>query len=79
MRLVVGQAMLAAVIGLGIGVAGGVAASSVLQAVLFEIEARDPLTYVGVAAGLITVCGLATYLPARRALTISPSVALKEP
>jgi putative ABC transport system permease protein len=79
MRLVVAQGMTAAVIGIAAGIAGGAAASSVLEAVLFEIEARDPLTYAAVGAALLTVCWLATYLPARRALTISPAIALKEP
>jgi len=51
----------------------------VLEAVLFEVKARDPLTYAGVGAALLAVCWLATYLPARRALTISPAIALKEP
>ena len=79
MHLVIRQAMTAAVVGIVVGVLGGVVASSVLEAVLFEVEARDPLTYAAVAAGLFAVCWLATYLPARRALTISPAVALKEP
>ena len=79
MRLVVRQAMTAAVAGVTVGIGGGIAASSVLETVLFEVQARDPLTYAGVGAGLLAVCSLATYVPARRALTISPAVALKEP
>jgi putative ABC transport system permease protein len=79
MTLVVRQAMTAAVAGVTIGIAGGMAASSLLESVLFEVPARDPLTYGAVGAALLAVCGLATYLPARRALTISPAAALKEP
>jgi predicted permease len=79
MRLVIRQAMTAALIGIVAGIGGGVAASSLLEAVLFEVRARDPLTYGGVGAALVAVCWLATYLPARRALTISPAAALKEP
>ena len=79
MRLVIAQGMTAAVIGVAVGIAGGAAASSLLEAVLFEVRARDPLTYASVAAGLLAICWLATYLPARRALTISPAIALKEP
>ena len=79
MHLVIRQAMTAAVFGIVIGIGGGVAASSVLEAMLFEVDARDPLTYAAVAGGLFAVCWLATYLPARRALTISPAIALKEP
>jgi putative ABC transport system permease protein len=79
MRLVVRQAMTAAAAGVGVGIAGGVAASSLLESVLFEVQPRDPLTYGAVGAGLLAVCWLASYLPARRALTISPALALKEP
>jgi putative ABC transport system permease protein len=79
MRLVVRQAMTAAAVGVAVGLAGGLAASSLLESVLFEVQARDPFTYGAVGAGLLLVCWLATYLPARRALTISPAIALKEP
>jgi putative ABC transport system permease protein len=79
MQLVIRQAMTAAVVGIAAGLGGGLAASSVLDAVLFEVRARDPLTYAGVGAALLAVCWVATYLPARRALTISPAIALKEP
>ena len=79
LRLVVAQSMAAAVAGVIAGIAGAVAASGVLESVLFEVRARDPIIYGGVAAGLLAVCWLATYLPARRALTISPAVALNEP
>lgn len=79
MRLVVREAMAAAAVGILAGILGGVAASSVLEAVLFEVQARDPWTYAAVGAGLAAICWLATYLPARRALTISPALALKEP
>ena len=79
MRLVVRQAMTAAVVGVGVGIAGGAAAARLLESVLFEVQPRDPITYGAVGAGLLGVCWLATYLPARRALTISPAIALKEP
>ena len=79
MRLVVRQAMTAAAVGVGVGIVGGLAASSLLESVLFEVPPRDPFTYGAVGAGLLVVCWLATYVPARRALTISPAIALKEP
>lgn len=78
-RLVTKQAMTAALVGVVAGIAGAAASSSLLEAVLFEVKARDPLTYAAVGLGLLLVCAIATYLPARRALTISPAAALKEP
>ncbi len=79
MRLVVRQGMVAAVVGIGLGMAGALAASRLLESVLYEVEARDPLTFGAVGVALMAVCWMATYLPARRALTISLAIALKEP
>ena len=71
--------MVAAAIGVVAGIAGGVAASSVLESVLFEVKARDPLTFAVVGLALLAVCAVATYLPARRAVRTNPSVVLNEP
>jgi putative ABC transport system permease protein len=77
MRLVLRQGLVAAAIGIALGVAGGVAASTVLESVLFEVEARDPLTFVAVSVLLLTACWAASYLPARRAVCASPAEALR--
>jgi ABC-type antimicrobial peptide transport system permease subunit len=77
--LVVRQGMVAAAIGILAGIAGAVAASSVLESVLYEVTARDPLTFALVAIALLAVCGFATYLPARRAVRANPAVVLNEP
>jgi putative ABC transport system permease protein len=49
----------------------------VLTSQLFGISARDPLTYVSVAALLAAVALTASYLPARRALRVDPMTALR--
>ena len=77
--LVVRQGLIAAAIGIVTGTAAGAAASSLLTSVLFEVEARDPLTFVAVGVALFTVCALATYLPARRAVGLNPASTLNEP
>ncbi len=77
--LVVRQGMLAAAIGVVAGIAGGAAASSVLESVLYEVKARDPLTFAVVGLALLAVCAVATYIPARRAVRTNPSVVLNEP
>jgi predicted permease len=77
LRLVIGQGMLAATVGVAGGLSAAVAAAAVLQSVLYEVEARDPRTLTGVGAGLLLVCWVATYLPARRALTANPAEALR--
>ncbi len=77
--LVVRQSLTAAAIGVIVGIASAIAASSILESVLFEVKARDPWTVVTVGLGLLAVCGLATYLPARRAVSGSPAQTLNEP
>jgi predicted permease len=64
------------------GVVGGLAAAAVvtrvLGSLLFEVSARDPVTFASVALALLAVSGLATYLPARRAAAIDPLDALRQ-
>jgi len=75
--LVVAQGMRPVVIGLALGLGGALALSRVLQRLLFQVRATDPLTLVGVAALLALVALLACYLPARRAARIAPMEALR--
>jgi putative ABC transport system permease protein len=75
--LVVGQGMRLVAIGLAIGLLGAWMLSRVLSAQLFGITARDPLTYVTVAALLGGVALTASYLPARRVLRVDPMTALR--
>lgn len=49
----------------------------VLESQLFEVSARDPLVYTGIALLLSTVSLLACYVPARRAARIDPITALR--
>ena len=77
--LVVRQSLIAAVIGVAVGIASAIAASSVLESVLFEVKPRDPWTLATVGLGLLAVCAIATYLPARQAVSDSPAVTLNEP
>ena len=71
--------MIAALIGVLIGLGGAVAVSSVLETVLYEVRPRDPLTFTVVALALLLVCWLATYLPARRPVAANPTLALNDP
>ena len=63
--------------GLGVGAAGALAASRLLASLLFGIRPTDPATFAAVALLLLAVVGVACYLPARRAVGIDPSVALR--
>ncbi|HEX8209906.1 MAG TPA: ABC transporter permease [Longimicrobium sp.] len=74
--VVAGGARLAA-IGVAVGVAIALGASQLLSTLLFGVGAADPLTYGGVAALLLGMTLLATWIPARRASRVDPMVALR--
>ena len=76
-RLVLKQGLSIALTGIAIGVAGALATTRLLSGILYGVSATDPVTFVGVAMFLTGVAILASYLPARRASTIAPTVALR--
>ena len=64
--------------GVAAGLAGAVALSGILASFLYGVSSRDPATYVGVAAVLVSVATLATYLPSRTAARLDPLVVLRD-
>jgi predicted permease len=76
LRMIVGRGLAIAAIGLAIGLASAIPLSRAIESLLFEVKPLDPLTIALVVAGLTVVAGLASYLPARRALRIEPMTAL---
>jgi putative ABC transport system permease protein len=77
LRLVLGQGIVTALIGVAIGMAGALILTRTLQSLLFGLSASDPLTFAVVALVLIVVALLASYIPARRAAKVDPMVALR--
>jgi putative ABC transport system permease protein len=77
LRLVVGRGLLLAVTGVAIGMAGALALTRFMQGVLYGVEATDPITFIAVAVGLLGVAVLASWLPARRAASVDPAVAIR--
>jgi ABC-type antimicrobial peptide transport system permease subunit len=76
-RMVLKEGGVLVAVGLGLGLAGAIVVSRVLQTMLFEIRPEDPLTFLSVSL-LIGGVGLAAcYLPARRATRVDPLVALR--
>jgi predicted permease len=75
-RRIVRQGVVLAGIGVAIGLAAAAGVTRLMTSLLYEVEAVDPLTYAAVAAGLIAVAALASYLPARRASTVDPAESL---
>jgi len=75
--MVVQRGLFLALAGITLGSAGAYAVSRVLQSLLFGVGARDPLTFVAVAALLGGVALLASWLPARRAARVDPLAAMR--
>ena len=76
-RLVVGQAVRLAVIGVTIGLAGAFALTRVIRALLFNIDPLDAMTFAASTVVLLSIAALSSYLPARRALRIDPTIAMR--
>jgi putative ABC transport system permease protein len=77
LQMVLGQGLLLAVLGIGIGIVGAMALTGLVKSLLFEVPPTDILTFSGVGLTLLTAAALASYLPARRAATVDPNVALR--
>jgi putative ABC transport system permease protein len=76
-RMVVRQGLTMAGIGLVIGVPAALAAARLLGSVLYEIKPHDPVTFAGLILLFAAVAAAASYLPARQATKVSPTVALR--
>ena len=77
LRLVVGQGMMPASIGMGLGIIAALGITRLLSSLLYGVKPTDPLTFASVLLILAGVAALATYLPARRAAKVDPMVALR--
>ncbi len=77
LRLVVGQGMRLTLAGVAIGAVAALAATRLMRSMLFDVSARDPLTFAATATLLVAVALLATWLPARRAAAVDPMSALR--
>lgn len=77
LRLVLGEGMRLALIGTGVGIAGAVGTSRLVQGLLYNVNALDPVAFTLVPLTLMAVAALAVYLPARKASSVDPIRALK--
>jgi ABC-type antimicrobial peptide transport system permease subunit len=75
--LVLGDGLRLTLVGVLLGVAGAVAATRVLESLLFGVSPLDPLTFVAVIALLAVTATLACALPAWRAARVDPVTALR--
>ncbi|HVG31969.1 MAG TPA: ABC transporter permease [Pyrinomonadaceae bacterium] len=77
LKMVVGQGMTLAFIGVLIGLVAAFALTRLMSSLLYGVTATDPLTYVAVALALSAVALLASFIPARRATRVDPIEALR--
>ena len=77
LRLVLGQGMLPVAFGMAAGLAAAAALTRLMTGLLYEVNALDPVTYIGVALVLSFVAASACFIPARRATLIDPLAALR--
>jgi len=76
-RMVVGQGMLLAIVGVVIGLVAAFGLARLITTFLFGVTARDPLVFIGVPALLTAVAFFAVWVPARRASQVDPLIALR--
>ncbi|MGC9951326.1 MAG: FtsX-like permease family protein [Bryobacteraceae bacterium] len=77
LRLILGHGAKMALIGVAVGVVASLALTRLMDKLLFGVSAYDPLTFIAVACLLILVALAASYIPARRAMRVDPTVALR--
>ena len=79
-RLMIGQGVALSAIGISVGVAASLALTGLMDkaSMLISIKPTDPITYGAIAALFVVIASVASWLPARRAASLDPNVALRE-
>jgi putative ABC transport system permease protein len=77
MRMVLGEAFALAAAGVVLGVAGAVATTRLMAALLFGVTPTDPATFASIAGMLMAIALAGSYVPARRATGVDPMATLR--
>ena len=77
LRLVLGQGVRLASIGVVLGLVGAFGVTRYLKTILYNVTPTDPVSFAGVAGFLTLVAIVASYVPARRAMAVDPLIALR--
>jgi putative ABC transport system permease protein len=76
-RRVVWQGLKLTGVGVAIGLALALLGSRLMESLVYGVSTRDPLTYAAVALSLVAVAALASWIPAQRAASVEPAIALR--
>src|SRR5262249_48492350 len=77
LRLVVGQGLSLAAVGVCAGLVGAFGITRVIASLLYNVTPTDPISFGGVSVFLAAIAAVASYIPARRAMKVDPIVALR--
>ena len=76
-RMVLGQGMMLALIGVALGLVGAFGLTRLMTTMLFGVEPTDPMTFAAIAILLTAVALIACYVPGRRATRVDPVISLR--
>jgi ABC-type antimicrobial peptide transport system permease subunit len=76
-RMVVSQGAKVVLVGTAVGVAAALASTRLLDALLYDVNAVDPVVFVAMSMTMIGIGMLASYVPARRASNVDPIESLR--
>jgi ABC-type antimicrobial peptide transport system permease subunit len=77
LRLVLGDGMKLASVGVAIGVVCSLALTRLMAKMLYGVSPSDPVTFLTIAVLLLLIAMAACYVPARRAMRVDPAIALR--
>ncbi len=75
--MIVGQGAKFAALGVAIGIAAALILTPLMRSFLYGVRPADPITFAGVSLLLVAIALAACYVPARRAMRLNPTVALR--
>jgi putative ABC transport system permease protein len=76
-RMILRQGLAVCLAGMGVGLAGALAATRFMRRLLFGVRGADPATFAAVFVGLAAVALAACYVPARRAASVDATISLR--